>query len=305
MKIKYLIILLISTCCILSSFAQDVLYSQYMFNPFVINPAYAGCREAFSAIAINRTQGSVIPGSPNTQTISINTPLSKRIGTGLHISSDQLGPRKTVSYLAAYSYRIPLAVGKLAFGIRAGGNTNTFNWQQINVREKEDDLIQSNRAVITLFNADGGVFYNTRTFYTGLSVNNLGTEPLRSAGMTQYENYSALNFFYSLGNTFEINEQIAIQPSAFVRFTKTNPLNVDLNLNILVEKRLWLGVSYRTSRSLVFLTQFIVSDYFRFGYSFDSGIGNKNRLKRGSHELFLGLDIGKKSNKKLISPRYL
>jgi type IX secretion system PorP/SprF family membrane protein len=283
---------------------QDAQFSQYMFNPFVLNPAYAGCRETFTALVVNRNQWISIPGAPNTQTLSLNTPVTRRVGVGLQVFNDMIGPRNTTGYLASYSYRIPLEVGKLAFGIRAGGLTYLINWDKIEYKDQGDFYNMYNRTVSTYFNSDAGVFYNTRTFYTGFSINHLGytrdIAPIRIHGI---ENQLQMHGFYTIGNTFELNDQLALQPSLLLKFTPAAPLNADFNMNLLIDQKIWLGLSYRTSSALVFLTQFYVNDNFRFGYSYDHGLQNIGRLSRGSHELYLGFDLKIKHTRSL-SPRY-
>ena len=70
---------------IITSFAQqDPQFSQYQFNQMVINPAYAGSRDALSAVVNVRQQWSGFDGAPRTQAFSLHGPLKKkRIGLGL------------------------------------------------------------------------------------------------------------------------------------------------------------------------------------------------------------------------------
>jgi type IX secretion system PorP/SprF family membrane protein len=303
-KIKWLLFLLLPLWGMKGVAQQDAQFSQYMFNPFVLNPAYAGCREVFTALVINRNQWVTMPGAPNTQSLSLNTPLSKRVGVGFQVFNDMIGPKNTLGYLGTYSYRIPFSNGKLAFGLRAGGLTYNFNWDKIDYKDQDDFYNQYNRLITTVFNADGGIFYNTKTFYTGLSINHLGyTRQIMPIKIQGIGAHLQMHFFYTIGNTFEINDQFAFQPSLLIKSTPMAPLNADLNMNVLIDKRMWFGVSIRSRNAVVFLTQFIVSDNFRFGYSYDYGINMLERLSRGSHEIFLGFDFRLK-NIKSISPRY-
>jgi type IX secretion system PorP/SprF family membrane protein len=56
---------------------QDALYSQYMFNPFAINPAYAGSRNSYSAVLLHRSQWVGMPGAPTTQSFAVHAPAAK------------------------------------------------------------------------------------------------------------------------------------------------------------------------------------------------------------------------------------
>ena len=88
-------IVLISMLCMmgLQGFSQqDPQYSLYMFNPLGVNPGYAGSREVLSAVLIHRSQWIGMDGAPETQVLSINTPLkNKKMGLGLQIVNDNIG----------------------------------------------------------------------------------------------------------------------------------------------------------------------------------------------------------------------
>ncbi|HET6244410.1 MAG: type IX secretion system membrane protein PorP/SprF [Bacteroidetes bacterium] len=283
---------------------QDAQFSQYMFNPFVLNPAYAGSREAFTALAINRNQWINIPGAPNTQTLSLNTPLTTRVGVGLQVFNDAIGPKNSVGYLASYAYRIPLSVGKLAFGLRAGGITYNFHWDKIDYKDQADVYNFNSRTQTTVFNADFGLFYNTKKFYTGLSANHIGyAQRITPVKLEGIESHLRMHFFYTLGNTFEINDRLALQPSILIKAVENAPLSTDLNVNLIIDHKVWVGVSFRPKNSVVLLTQFRINENFRFGYSYDIGINRIGRLARGSHELFIGYDFNLRKVKS-ISPRY-
>src|ERR1700748_1446919 len=71
---------------------QDNLYSQYMFNGLLINPAYAGSNEVLSATALNRNQWVGFDGAPRTNTFSLHTPLkNKKINLGITFINDRYG----------------------------------------------------------------------------------------------------------------------------------------------------------------------------------------------------------------------
>ena len=58
-------------------------FTQYMFNTISINPAYAGSRETFSVVGLHRSQWVGLEGGPQTQTLSIHSPLrNDKVGLG-------------------------------------------------------------------------------------------------------------------------------------------------------------------------------------------------------------------------------
>lgn len=51
-------------CSLVSHAQQDPLSAQYLFNPFIFNPAYAGFSRDLSVLATNRKQWADFNGSP-------------------------------------------------------------------------------------------------------------------------------------------------------------------------------------------------------------------------------------------------
>ena len=56
------------------------LTSQYLFNGLLINPAYAGSRDALAANLTHRQQWVGFEGAPVTQILSVHAPVNRRKG---------------------------------------------------------------------------------------------------------------------------------------------------------------------------------------------------------------------------------
>ena len=117
-----------------SSFGQqDPQYTQYMYNTMSVNPAYAGQREVLSITGLHRSQWIGIDGAPQTQTLGIHSPLrNERIGLGLNVIHDALGPASETYVNANFAYTIPLdgLDKKLTFGITGGFHLLDTDWSK-------------------------------------------------------------------------------------------------------------------------------------------------------------------------------
>jgi len=100
-RAKYKSLKLTAVACVMvfATFAQqDPQYSQYMFNQLVINPAYAGSREAISSVIDLRQQWISMPGAPTTANISVHAPLKfESMGAGGHLVYDKIGPKTSTA----------------------------------------------------------------------------------------------------------------------------------------------------------------------------------------------------------------
>src|ERR1035437_9119260 len=81
------------------------MYTHYMNNTLVVNPAYAGSRDALTVTAINRMQWVDFEGAPITQSITMHSPLENdHIGLGFSILNDKIGPTNLPSVVLDYAY---------------------------------------------------------------------------------------------------------------------------------------------------------------------------------------------------------
>src|ERR1043166_9556092 len=77
---------------------QRPVQSLYMFDPLLVNPAYAGAQVQLSATAIYRNQWVNRDGAPKTLTATIHSSFLKeaRMGLGIIATNDQIGIRHDV-----------------------------------------------------------------------------------------------------------------------------------------------------------------------------------------------------------------
>src|SRR5690606_21861481 len=90
-------------CTLSVSAQQRPIQSLYMFDPLVINPAYAGTHVQFSATAIYRNQWVNFDGAPKTLTASVHSGFrNARVGLGILFGKDEIGVHSDNSLYFAY-----------------------------------------------------------------------------------------------------------------------------------------------------------------------------------------------------------
>lgn len=286
---------------------QDGLYSQYMFNLFGINAGYAGSRNAISAVALHRRQWLNIDGAPRTSSVSIHGNFGDkyRMGAGINVVNDVIGPATNLGVLGAFAYHLPFSVGKLSLALRGGMYSSKLDRSQLKYANPADrfNSQQVVRSIVPTF--DFGAYYYTSYWYVGLAINHLSQQKL---GFSEggYVTEHQLNRYIILmgGWAKQIKENLVLKPSLNVKYIANAPVNAEVNCSALFHKSFWLGVSYRTDNSLILLGEYNHSSGLRFGYSYDYAFGHLNGLTAGSHEVFVGFDYNSK-RKKSISPRLL
>jgi type IX secretion system PorP/SprF family membrane protein len=286
---------------------QDPQFSQYMFNPLTVNPAYAGSRGVMNGALVYRQQWVSFPGAPNTQVFAINTPLRKgKVGLGAEVVRDQIGPKNSIGAYIDYAYRIPLGKGKLAFGLGAGMVSYHIRWSDIDYRDQADAYNQLGDEVHTLPDVKFGVYFNNKKFFTGLSITHLNR--------AQYGHFIADSItstavmrrhsFFTIGRAFALGSNFTFSPSFMLRgVIGTRLYSADVNLNFRYKEVIWFGASFRSESSVIVMAQYSINDKWKVGYSYDAAFGRMAGYHGGSHELMLGFDLNLFQSD-VMSPRY-
>lgn len=312
MKNLSFIIVLFLLATTFSGFAQqDPQYTQYMYNPVVINPAYAGNRGVMSITGLHRSQWLGLDGAPRTQSFSIHSPIGEsKVGLGLSIVNDALGPQQETYIGGDFSYTINTSdEGKLSFGLKAGGHILDVDFRQLNLFDPTDANFAQN--IDNKFSplVGVGVYYHTDNFYAGLSVPNLietnhfdeGNEPGSSSSLAE-EN---IHYYGIMGYTFDISDDLKFKPSTLIKMVQGAPLEVDFTANFLVFEKLHLGAAYRWSAALSGLVGFQATDSMLIGLAYDretTDLGNQV-YNDGSFEVFLRFELFNQYDR-MLTPRF-
>lgn len=279
---------------------QDPQYTQYMYNMHVLNPAYAGSEGTLNIGLLGRTQWVGIDGAPRTLTATINSPVGKRVGLGLSVIADEIGPTKEQNVYADFSYTLPVSdEGNLAFGLKGGVTFLDVNLAQLRLVTQGDVMFKDNiNKVMPNFGA--GMFYYTDDYYIGLSVPNI----LKSTHINKdYSAVEEVHGFLTAGYIFDINEDIKLKPSTMLKATVGAPLSIDLSLNALIKNFIELGLSWRHDDSVSGLVNVKVARNIRIGYAYDYTLSELSNYNSGTHELMLLINISN-SRDVMVSPRF-
>lgn len=284
---------------------QATLYSQYMFNPFTINPAYAGSRKAFSAVMLYRNQWLGMEGAPRSSSLSIHTPLEgKKVGLGFNIINDKIGPTNNLGLFGTYAYRLTLGDGTLSMAIRAGTYRYQLDGNAIEYKNV-DKFTGASIAGSFIPSFDFGLYYYTKTLFGGLAINHVTGSKVHFDDVRGLSTQLARHFMLNFGYAIILNKNLIFKPSTLIKYTASAPVNYDINMSVLLKETFWLGVSYRSSQDLIFITEFNITNILRAGYSFDLGLNSLQEFNNGSHELFIGADFNIGQPAQQISPRLL
>lgn len=315
---------------------QDPMFTKYMFNGLIYNPAYAGSQECLSINLLHRHQWVGIEGAPITQTLTIHSPLkNERIALGAGMFYDQIGPTKQFRFMGTFAYRIPLgADAKLTFGLQGGFSNFRADFSSLSIRNAQgvdNAFYGSNGAVLNtnylLPNVGAGVYAQGRKWFVGLSAPQLFNNDLRREGNITGLNVTAQqyrHYFVSGGLAIPLNrsESIVFRPVVMWKnvgmFMETNtvdkkvtsPNEIDIDVSFLFNKQFWIGAAFRTAvegtsswDSADIWAQFIMKNGTRIGVAYDYALTPLQAPSGGSYELMLGHNFYY-NVEKILTPRY-
>lgn len=269
---------------------QDPLYAQYINNPFVINPAYAGITNNLNTSVSYRQQWSGLEGSP--KTINANSHISllnNKMGAGLILISDKIGGTTTNDVFATYSYRVAITNNStLAFGLQVGAATYKFNSSSVILYDPNDPAFQGSYSE-TKPQFGAGLILTSAKYFVGVSVPRM-LHTSFSANALQTTLYN--QHFYALGSyLFFISERIRLKPSALVKVVSGAPASVDLNASLIFYENYQAGLLTRNFNTYGLFMQALFKNTFRLGYVFEVPTGSSVGSNFTTHEITVGLRV--------------
>lgn len=310
MKVNKIIIGLVAGLSTLTGQAQQVpMYTHYMYNTLVINPAYAGSRDALTVTALHRSQWVGFKGAPLTQTLTVHGPVANRnIGLGLSAMNDKLGPVNTTVFAGQFSYRLKLnELSKLSFGVSAGMSILQARLSDVQLDNPNDPIFQSNTKNGVTPVLGFGMYYSRERFYVGVSTPNL-IESRYTTTLTdgsESEAREMRHYFLIAGTVVKLAKNVDFKPTTLVKFVPAAPVQVDLTASLIFMDRLLLGVMARSGDAIGALIGFNITQQLHIGYSYDWSYGLRTpTYNSGSHEVVLRYDFLSFGGKQIHSPRH-
>jgi len=273
---------------------QRPVQSLYMFDPLLINPAYAGAQVQLSATAIYRNQWVNLDGAPKTLTATIHSSFLKqaRMGLGLIASDDQIGIRHDVGLYGVYSYKIRLTrETTLTFGLQGGFNNLKSDYTKLNLKAATDPNLQG---VITRFNPNvgAGIMLRSKNFNAGFSVPQLmESRVFASEGNLPFGSRQQRYYYLFANYNRELGKNLKWIPSTLIRFQEEAPLSFDINSTFVLYNTVGLGVSYRLVEGFVGLFELQLNENFHVGYAYDFTVSDLSQYSNGTHEIMVNYRI--------------
>ena len=299
---------------------QDPVFSQYMMNAYLVNPAIAGSGGFTEFCLTAREQWVGFKGTPKTHAVCGQTRIlrnsfinknasvkrkhrmssrSGRIGLGGYIFNDHTGAIGRTGFQATYAYHIDLHSSQLSFGVSMKAYQYKLNDDIIMF--DEDVVFQSKDKVYFVPDANFGAYFRGYGFNGGISCSNAFRSKLRlwdpSSTIKETDDIMLRTYYIMGGYTFTIDKEFGVEPSFLFKTNDIGCTQFDLNAKVYYKDDYWTGLSIRTGEKEHKLSDFIIMgglrfDNIYFGYAFDYATSSIMAHTFGSHEFMIAVKFG-------------
>lgn len=294
---KKYIYLILASVLVLGSFTnlnaqQTPVFTEYNYNPFIINSAYAGTNLDSEATLSNSGFNNQFPGTPKNLVFTFNTAINDgKMGLGAGIINDEIGVTSATQVYAAYSYKLFFDFKKnrpywqlyertvLSFGITAGALLYNEDLLQLGI---QDDPNFAENIDATLPAAGLGVLFGHANFFFGASIPNVIGDTFSNQDNLRLSRpiYGYTGYYFS---SSKFNDDFILKPSLLFKYESGAPFQVDLNMGVSYKNSFEFGLGYRTSSSINVAAGFYLFNNFRALYNYtqrggDAPIGNTHGI---------------------------
>jgi type IX secretion system PorP/SprF family membrane protein len=305
-------------------------YTQYILNPYVLNPALTGI-ENYTDIKLSyRNQWVGFPGAPQTVYATIHTPIGKEDyrtsatsfgvpgenprgkqyweeytaaeahhGVGASVVNYKTGYINRFYATASYAYHLGLTPKlNLSAGFAAGISGVNVDASKIQLANPVDPAIGGFTSELRKIKPElnAGVWLYSDKFFAGASVQQIIPQKINLVDDNLYKSTLVPHVFVTTGYRVLAGEDVNVMPSVMLRYIPSMPLYVDVNVKAQYQDRFWIGGNYRIKEGFAAMAGVNISNVVNVGYSYD--VNNSKYLlqyaQRGTHEIVIGFLLGNK-----------
>jgi type IX secretion system PorP/SprF family membrane protein len=251
---------------------QSAQYSQYTFNNYGYNPAFAGTTKCLDFRAGTRLQWLGFEGAPRSSFVSVHSKLGKRgyggkggkHAVGLYVEQDEVHLTTRNAFKLGYAYHTQISSNyKMGLGVFAG--LQQYSTDDVFNGDVNPDPVLASAAGSVLRYPDimPGILLYSKSMYWSFSINQLY---FKSINLGQEE--TQVNQYYFGAGHKSVNGHWTIFKSFLLKQNIMGPPALDLNLAWVYYQALTFGLGYRVGESAVAQLKFNFGK-IAIGYAFD------------------------------------
>jgi type IX secretion system PorP/SprF family membrane protein len=284
--------------CFLSPFycrsQQLPLYTQYIFDPYLINPSMLATTRKSEVNLLYRQQWTGIDDGPKTLQFDFQHAINNRMAFGVNIYDDKTVLLSRTSVMTTFGYRVPLAKEHiLSFGLSGGFNSNRISLEDVPNIDINDPVLLNSSANNFSFDGQFGVNYNFRNLVVGFSLVRLLDNKTFSEEQLQSPEFNELkNKIIFATYKFNLSETFSLQPNFAYRITADNLNFFEASAIFSYKDMVSVGGGYRENYGPTAITRVTIKD-LQVGFAYDFPSTKAEVSTGGTNEIQLKWRFGK------------
>jgi len=315
-KVTHILLLFLSLTGLVSGQISP-LADQYLLNPFLTNPAFAGTGSKSPLNIGVRQQWLGFRGAPSWQSGTYHTSLNSKkqhfnprgfvnkgensfgnVGLGGGVFNVKYGAISQVGLHLDYAYHIYMGKGRLSLGLATMYHHFIIGKSGFLRPDGSgyDPLIdEDNKEVLHFFDVNAGAHYYSDLFFGGFSVVQLlnssvsfGDLSFPSVWEFSDNPWLSRNLYLYGGVTPAITKNLTIEPSVLLKYNTQNGFGFQVNLKATINEIFQGGLLYRFKESAGFFAGIRYGDLI-FRYQFESPLGTAVQTRFTTNSVLLGV----------------
>lgn len=284
---------------------QQPMFSQYMLNYYIVNPAVAGAQDYIDIKASYRSQWAGLDGAPKSYYFSAHTPLGRvhqkqqrgkkatpHHTVGGYVLGQSLGAFTRNAPYVTYGYHLPINKKfTLSTGVAGGMVFYQLDTEMLDFGDNAGDVVTADPTQLKP-DLNLGMWLYSKHLFFGISAMQLLQNRLEFSDSITEPGAMSRHFYITGGSKIDISEEWAFVPSIMLRGIPFNAFQVDLNAKLRYRDMLWGGIGYRRTDGMVAMVGMLIKNTFEVGYSYDLITSSLNSFTGGTHEILVGVRFG-------------
>ncbi len=183
-------------------------------------------------------------------------------------------------------------------GIGLGWSNFRINESRV-VLYDQNDIAYSNvlasSASQNIGDINGGIVFYGKGLFVGLSTAQVLRNKAKFSDVLTNSNYNR-HYYFNISYSKQV-DKVTLEPSAMLKYAENSPISLDLGARFIFNRSTWVGFWYRTSNNLVFQVGSNLVKNLYLSYSYEQSIGAIRNAASGTHEIQLGMYLGKFKSK--------
>lgn len=279
-------------------------FRQFYSNPSLFNPAFTGFDGYTEISLIHRQQWINITDAPVSSAFNIQLPTGSRASFGFNVQTQEAVALRSTAAKGVFAYRVPISKNQFfSFGLSAGVGFNNLDLENIDYSNDPAILGAADNRVYA--DANFGALYSLHGLKAGFALPRLFGQSYISPQALKQNKFSQLNNqIYSLSYKFSaFQDNVALEPYFIYRMNRDYQNSWESSLILYYKDKVWIGASYHNTQGIAMFLGMSIKERFRFGYGYELPPTNQEFISTSSHEIHLGLRLGKKKGRSNVTEK--